>query len=109
MLKDGTAKRTQRQLLVDALMSFQSPEECEHFMSGLLSPREFDVMAQRFNVALNLACGKSYNEIANHIHVSSATVGKVKRALYYSKDSKYFEKCVLRFLKNRRFCGTPPE
>lgn len=106
MVKDCDAKQTQRQLLIDAIMSFQSSDECEHFLKGLLSPHEFDIVAKRFNVAANLACGKGYNEVAKYVHVSSATVGKVKRMLYYGRDSEHFEEFILRFLKEREGLDT---
>ena len=106
MLKDCESKQIQRQLLIDAIMYLQTPDECEHFLKCLLSPHEFDVISQRFDVALNLACGKGYNEVVKCVHVSSATVGKVKRTLYDGKDSEHFEGFILRFLKERDRLGT---
>lgn len=72
--------------LFAAILRLQSVEECYRFFEDVCTIAELQAMAQRFAVAKMLASGQTYDEIAAATGVSSATISRVKRALYYGAD-----------------------
>lgn len=72
--------------LFAAVLRLQTIEECYRFFEDVCTIAELQAMAQRFAVAKMLAKGQTYDEIAEATGVSSATISRVKRALYYGAD-----------------------
>ena len=67
----------------NVLAEFSHPAEIENFLYSFLSPTERIVFAKRLEIAWQLHQGKSYEEIAKKLNVSSATISSVADA----KDS----------------------
>ena len=86
----------QTDLLVKALMSLESEEECYRLMEDLLTMREVRDLSQRLEVAMLLKDKVTYNEIVEKTGVSTATIGRVNRALTYGAGgyAKVIERLV---------------
>jgi len=69
--------------LVSVLSKLSSPKECYAFLEDLCTIKEIQDMAQRFDTAILLSEGHSYQSIANEVGVSTATISRVKRCLEY--------------------------
>lgn len=64
----------------NVLAEFSHPAEVQHFLYSFLSPTERIVFAKRLEIAWQLHQGKSYDEIAKQLNVSSATISSVADA-----------------------------
>ena len=80
---DSRIKNPQTDLLVKALISLENEDECYRFMEDLLTMREIRDLSQRLEVAFLLSEKVTYNEIVERTGVSTATIGRVNRALSY--------------------------
>ncbi len=66
-----------------AFLSLKTDGECRAFLEDLCTFMEVEEMARRLEVAQLLAQGRSYQDIARQIDVSTATISRVNRALRY--------------------------
>lgn len=73
-------------MLVDALLRLETREECYRLLDDLLTIREIEDMSQRLQVAKLLTEKVTYAEITQATGASSATIGRVNRALTYGAD-----------------------
>lgn len=69
--------------LFEAICALKDAEECYHFFEDLCTIKEMQDMAQRFDTAILLDEGKSYQKIAEEVGVSTATISRVNRCLLY--------------------------
>ena len=69
--------------LFDAILALKSREECSKFFEDICTIKEVLDMAQRLDVAVLLDQGISYQNIAQQINVSTATISRVSRCLNY--------------------------
>ena len=69
--------------LFQSILTLESLEECYDYFSDLCTVKEIQDMAQRFDTAVLLRQGASYQEIAQQVGISTATIGRVSRALNY--------------------------
>ena len=76
----------QTELLYQAILALESPEECRAFFQDLCTVAELRAMAQRLEVAQLLDDGLIYNDILQRTGASSATISRVNRALQYGAD-----------------------
>ena len=76
----------QTDLLYEAVLSLETPEECRAFFQDLCTVAELRAMAQRLEVAQLLDDGLIYNDILQRTGASSATISRVNRALQYGAD-----------------------
>lgn len=76
-------KNPQTDRLVKALLSLENEEECYRLLEDLCTIREVRDLAQRLEVAQMLTDKITYTEIAAQTGASSATIGRVNRALSY--------------------------
>lgn len=67
----------------NAILSLQNAKECELFFEDIFTVKELQDMCQRFDVAILLNEGKSYNEICENTGASTATISRVNRCLMY--------------------------
>ena len=67
----------------NAILSLQNVNECELFFEDIFTVKELQDMCQRFDVAILLNEGKSYNEICELTGASTATISRVNRCLMY--------------------------
>ncbi len=72
--------------LFDAILKLETKEECAALFSDLCTVRELEDMAQRFVTAVMLSEGASYQQIADRVGISTATISRVKRCLDYGED-----------------------
>lgn len=75
----------QTRALCDAFLSLENRDECFRLLEDLFTMREIRDMAQRLEVAKLLAQKTTYADIAEMTGVSSATIGRVNRALSYGE------------------------
>ena len=73
-------------MLVDALLKLENREECYRLLEDLLTIREVEDLSQRIQVAKLLTEKVTYTEITQITGASSATIGRVNRALSYGAD-----------------------
>ena len=69
--------------MFEAIMQLKTIDECYAFFEDICTIRELMDISQRLEVALLLHRGLSYQEVAQRIGVSSATISRVKRCLDY--------------------------
>lgn len=70
-------------MLVRALMSVRTEDECYALLSDLCTIQEIQELAQRVEVARRLRERETYAGIAAATGVSTATISRVNRALQY--------------------------
>ena len=73
-------------ILSDAILSLETPEECEKFLTDLCTVREISSMAQRISVAKLLRDKKTFSEIEEKTGMSSATIARINKCLQYGAD-----------------------
>jgi len=73
-------------ILSRAMLSLKTAEECEKFLTDLLTAREISSMAQRITVAKLLRDKKTFTEIEDVTGMSSATIARINRCLQYGAD-----------------------
>ena len=76
-------RNPQTERLCKALLSLETEEECFRLLEDLCTIREVRDLAQRLEVAQMLPDKVTYTEIAAQTGASSATIGRVNRALSY--------------------------
>ncbi len=69
--------------LYNAILSLESAEECRIFFEDIFTVKELQDISQRYEVAIMLDKGKSYNEICEETGASTATISRVNRCLMY--------------------------
>lgn len=69
--------------LFKAIVNIKSVEECAAFFEDLCTIKELQDMSQRFDTALLLSEGLSYQKIAEKVNVSTATICRVGKCLNY--------------------------
>ena len=67
-------------LLVKAILSVKTEEECEALISDLMTIKEIDDMAQRLLVAKLLSEQTVYSKIVEETGASTTTISRVNRA-----------------------------
>jgi len=70
-------------LLADAILSLETPEDCYRLFADLCTIKEVQAMAQRVHVARLLREGITYHEIVEKTGASTATISRVNRCLQY--------------------------
>ena len=71
------------ELLVQALISLQTKEECEAFLEDLMTKKEMADISQRLLVVKMLSEQAVYNKIVEETGASTATISRVNRAYVY--------------------------
>ena len=66
-----------------AFLSLSSIEECYELFEDLLTIKELQSLSQRLEVARLLNAGATFSEIVEETGASTATIGRVNRALNY--------------------------
>lgn len=72
--------------LFDAILMLKNRDECYKFFEDIATVGEIKALGQRLEVAKMLRSGSTYEEIVEKTGVSTATISRVKRALYYGAD-----------------------
>ena len=71
------------ELLIKAIMSLKSEEECANFLEDLMTRKEISDAAQRMLVAKMLSEQTVYNKIVEETGASTATISRVNRSYLY--------------------------
>ncbi|MDL2258324.1 YerC/YecD family TrpR-related protein [Eubacteriales bacterium OttesenSCG-928-K08] len=69
--------------LFEAVLFLETEEECYRFFEDICTVTEIRAIAQRLAVAKLLRAGVTYQEIAQRLGASTATISRVNRALSY--------------------------
>lgn len=69
--------------LFQTILNLGSIEECYAYFEDLCTIKEVKDMAQRLDTAILLSQGYSYQKITERVEISTATIGRVSRALNY--------------------------
>lgn len=72
--------------LFEAILCLNDLGECYRFFEDICTVNEIKSLAQRLEVARMLKADKTYNEIADKTHASTATISRVNRSLHYGAD-----------------------
>ena len=72
--------------LFHAILTLKTADECAAFFEDACTIKEIQEIYQRLEVASLLWSGKSYGEINEITGASTATICRVKKALFYGKD-----------------------
>lgn len=76
-------KSQQTDRLARAVLSLATEEDCYRLFEDLFTIREIQDLGQRLEVARLLREQRTYTEIVEKTGVSTATIGRVNRALNY--------------------------
>ena len=79
----GLRRDEQTDALFRSILSLKSIEECYCYFEDLCTNKEVRDFGQRLEIAKELDEGRSYQQVAEAMGVSSATIGRVKRCLDY--------------------------
>ena len=71
------------QLLIQAILSLETEEECRTFLEDLMTGKEIQDCSQRILVAELLREKMVYNRIAQRTGASTATISRVNRCFSY--------------------------
>ncbi len=69
--------------LFEVVLMLQDEEECYRFFEDICTISEIQAIAQRLEVAKLLKSGITYQEIAQRLGASTATISRVNRSLTY--------------------------
>ena len=72
--------------LFNAILKFETVEECSNFFEDICTIKEIQDMSQRLEVARMLNQNKSYAEISKATGASTATISRVNKCLMYGSD-----------------------
>ena len=75
------------ELLVSALLSLETKEECNNFLEDICTINEINSISQRLEVARMLRKNMTYIEISEATGASTATISRVNRSLNYGNSS----------------------
>jgi len=79
-------RSSQTDMLMKAVLALDNEEDAYRFFEDLCTIPEIRSIAQRFEVAVLLRQGETYQKIAEQTGASSATISRVNRSLSYGAD-----------------------
>lgn len=80
---ESRLKSEQTDLLARAFLSLETVEDCYRLFEDLFTIREIQDLSSRMQIAMMLRDKVTYNEIVEKTGASTATIGRVNRALNY--------------------------
>lgn len=80
---ESRLKNERADLLAKAFLSLKNEEDCYRLFEDLFTIREVQDLSSRMEIALMLNDKVTYNEIVEKTGASTATIGRVNRALNY--------------------------
>jgi TrpR-related protein YerC/YecD len=72
--------------LFRAILALETQEECYRFFEDLMTIKELQAIAQRWEVARMLHNGKTYHDIAAATNASAATISRINKCLLYGAE-----------------------
>ena len=94
---ESKLKNPRTDLLAQAFLSLESDEDCYRLFEDLFTIREVQDLSSRMEIALMLRDKVTYNEIVEKTGASTATIGRVNRALHYGAGG--YERVIERIEK----------
>lgn len=70
-------------ILFRSILNLETVEECYKYFEDLCTVKELQDMAQRLETAMLLDRGENYQNIAESVGISTATIGRVSKCLKY--------------------------
>ena len=86
--------------LFNTISKLNTVEDCYKFFEDLCTVKEIQDMAQRFDTAILLNKGESYQNISGKVGVSSATISRVNSCLNYGSGG--YKKAILELEKGNK-------
>lgn len=80
---ESRLRSEQADLLARAFLTLESMEDCYRLFEDLFTIREVQDLSSRMEIAMMLREKITYNEIVEKTGASTATIGRVNRALNY--------------------------
>ena len=80
---ESRLRSEQADLLARAFLTLESMEDCYRLFEDLFTIREVQDLSSRMEIAMMLRERITYNEIVEKTGASTATIGRVNRALNY--------------------------
>lgn len=80
---ESRLKSERADLLAKAFLALETPEDCYRLFEDLFTIREVQDLSSRMEIAQMLRNKVTYNEIVEKTGASTATIGRVNRALNY--------------------------
>ncbi len=80
---ESKLKNARADILAKAFLSLETEEDCYRLFEDLFTIREVQDLSSRMEIALMLRDKVTYNEIVEKTGASTATIGRVNRALNY--------------------------
>ena len=80
---ESRLRSEQADLLARAFLTLESMEDCYRLFEDLFTIREVQDLSSRMEIAMMLRDKITYNEIVEKTGASTATIGRVNRALSY--------------------------
>ena len=74
-----------QKLVVDSFYKVKTKKDINNFVEDLFSPEETLDLAQRLKIAKLIIDGKTYEEIAAEIPVSTSTISKIGQVIKFGK------------------------
>ena len=75
----------EQKLVVDSFYKVKTKKDINNFVEDLFSPEETLDLAQRLKIAKLILEGKTYEEIAAEIPVSTSTISKIGQVIKFGK------------------------
>lgn len=72
--------------LFNGILTLKNINECYSFFCDLFTPRELEMLSQRFLIAKEFYNGSCFTDVDIKTRASSATISKVKKDLIYGND-----------------------
>lgn len=76
-----------KDLLIKTFRDLETRKELANFLEDLLTEDEFIDFSQRIKIAKLILEGKTYDEIAEKVGTSTATVSKIGQVIKYGKGA----------------------
>lgn len=72
--------------LFNGILTLENIDECYAFFCDLFTPKELEMLSQRFLIAKEFYTGACFTDVDIKTRASSATISKVKKDLVYGND-----------------------
>lgn len=91
-----------QKLVVDSFYKVKTKKDINNFVEDLFSPEETLDLAQRLKIAKLILDGKTYEEIAAEIPVSTSTISKIGQVIKFGKGGLVFVCNSTKTQKNKK-------
>ena len=86
-MDDTKTLNKDKELIINTFRDLETRKELSSFLEDLLTEDEFLDLAQRIKIAKLILDGKTYDEIAEKVGTSTATVSKIGQVIKYGKGA----------------------